>query len=54
MAILYIFLSYMFMLGMILGETKTIDDVKYQHIIFLVFSPIILPIMLGLDYNTKN
>ena len=51
---LYIFLSYMFMTGMILAETKTINDLKIYHLTFFIFAPIILPVMLGIDYNTKE
>lgn len=54
MIILYIIISYLVMLGMIIGKYDNSKDVETEAWFMLVFSPIILPIILGMNYYESN
>lgn len=50
----YILFSYMFMLGSLLSEAKTIDNLKMFHIWIFLLSPFTFPMIIGMNYNKKN
>ena len=52
--LLYIFLSYMIMLGMILESYPHSDNVPYYMWFMWLLSPIIFPIILGMEIVSKN
>lgn len=51
MFLTYVFFSYMFMIGFIINDVANIDDYKINHLIIFIFSPIIFPIILGINYS---
>jgi len=46
--ILYIFLSYLLIIGMMIEYYNTIDEITLKGWATLVFAPITLPIMIGM------
>ena len=48
MILLYIFISYMIMLGMIIQDKNLNSDIPSYVWAFWIFSPIVLPIMIGM------
>ena len=51
--ILYIFLSYLVMLGVIINNNKRIQDVNKETYATFIFSPITLPIIIGMMISDK-
>jgi len=52
--LLYIFLSYMIMLGMILESYPHSDNVPYYMWFMWLLSPFVFPIILGMEIVSKN
>ena len=51
--ITYIIISYLVMLGMIIQANKSIDSVTKKEWIVFIFSPWILPIIIGMMISNK-
>ena len=49
----YIIISYLVMLGMMIESYERIDDMKGYAILTLIFSPIVLPIIIGMMIGKK-
>jgi len=45
---LYIFLSYLVMVGIFIESYKHIDDLEFRHYVCLMFSSLVLPILIGM------
>jgi hypothetical protein len=54
MILLYVFISYMIMLGMIFDSHSKNSDVPLSTWMVWLFSPIVLPIILGMILNEKS
>jgi hypothetical protein len=50
---LYIFLSYLVMVGIFIESYEHIDDLTWKHYVSLMFSPIVLPILIGMMIAKK-
>jgi len=53
MIITYIIISYLVMLGVMIESYDKIDDVKGYAIASYIFSPIVLPILIGMMLGKK-
>ena len=53
MMMLYIFLSYLVMMGMMLEEYSTLDEVTKRAYIVFIFSPFTLPMIIGMMIRKK-
>lgn len=51
--IVYCFVTYLIMYGMIISHHSKIDDVKLKDRVCFMFSPIILPIIIGIMLSEK-
>lgn len=53
MIALYIVTSYLVMLGVMIESYEKLDDMKYYAIASYIFSPIVLPILIGMMIGKK-
>ena len=53
MIITYIIISYLVMLGVMIENYKKMDDMKTEAIVAYIFSPILLPILIGMMIGKK-
>ena len=53
MITLYIVISYLVMLGVMIENYKKIDDMKAEATVAYIFSPIVLPILIGMMIGKK-
>lgn len=51
--ILYIGLSYLVMLGVMIESYKKLDDVKAYAIVSCLFSPLTLPVLIGMMISKR-
>lgn len=49
----YIIISYLVMLGMILETNKSLNELSWKELIAYIFSPIVLPIIVGMMISNK-
>ena len=49
----YIIISYLVMLGVMIESYDKIDDMKAYAVASLIFSPIVLPILIGMMIGKK-
>lgn len=50
---LYCFVAYLVMYGMLISHYKKIDDLHLKDWVCFMFSPIILPIIIGIILSEK-
>lgn len=53
MITLYIIVSYLVMLGVMIESYEKVDDMKSYAIASYIFSPIVLPILVGMIIGKK-
>ena len=53
MIALYIVISYLVMLGVMIESYEKLDDMKNYAIASYIFSPIVLPILIGMMIGKK-
>ena len=53
MITLYIIISYLVMLGVMIESYEKLDDMKGYAIASYIFSPIVLPILIGMMIGKK-
>ena len=53
MIALYIVISYLVMLGVMIESYEKLDDMKGYAIASYIFSPIVLPILIGMIISKK-
>ena len=53
MIALYIVISYLVMLGVMIESYEKLDDMKGYAIASYIFSPIVLPVLIGMIISKK-
>ena len=52
--LLYCIVSYLIMFGILLEDNESLDEITSEDIIISLFSPIIVPIIIGMRINDKS